>query len=104
MSDKTIFLSLVIIFILNVIDAGATLHWVSLGASELNPYLNFFLAKSQFAFMIAKSIPVLFFSFVFWVYREQVRESFIQVGITISLFCYSAITIYHGYVASLLLF
>ena len=91
------------IFVLNVIDAGATLYWVSLGASELNPLLSFFLQKSQLAFVVAKSIPVLFFSFALWTYRYQVRESLIQFGIVLALACYSAIAVYHGYIASLLL-
>lgn len=46
---------LILLVLLNMVDALATVHWVSMGATEANPIMAFYLAHSVFAFYAVKT-------------------------------------------------
>ena len=88
------------IFSLNVIDAVATIIWVSTGlAIEANPMMERLLNYHPLAFLVVKLTLVLLGSILLWRFRERV----FAVVVLVSLFLvYYGLLLYHLSAGSLI--
>ncbi|BDI34355.1 hypothetical protein CCAX7_64060 [Capsulimonas corticalis] len=82
------------IFILCTADMLSTLYWVNAHvATEANPYMNFWLQKSDAAFCIAKMMSYVPLLLVAAYYRPQ-RPRFIRVSLRGALALYIALYVF----------
>ena len=65
-------LSVLVTFILSVTDAIFTLKLISLGGSELNPFMDFFLQLGPFPFLIVKHLLTGTCLIIFLVHKNRV--------------------------------
>ena len=90
-------LSVLVTLILSVTDAIFTLKLISLGGSELNPFMDFFLQMGPFPFLIVKYLLTGTCLIIFLVHKNRVifggrlRVKFLLV---FSLFVYFTLILY----------
>ncbi len=85
---------------LNLLDAGFTVLWVSLGlAREANPLLRHLIAESPLLFVSIKVLLVALGSWLLWRHR---RRPLATVAIFLAFLAYYWILIYHlGFLSAL---
>tara|TARA_R110000787_G_scaffold189229_1_gene300911 strand:- start:166 stop:462 length:297 start_codon:yes stop_codon:yes gene_type:complete len=92
MSDRTVKIGLYLLFLLNLIDATATITLIHFGlAKEINPLMNFLLEKGVLYFILCKLIVAATTCTVFWKLRA---EKAAKAGLTICLIGYSALLLH----------
>ena len=92
MSDRTVKIGLYLLFLLNLIDATATITLVHLGlAKEINPLMHFLLEKGVLYFALCKLTVVITACTVFWKFRAEKAAT---TGMIICLVGYSALLLY----------
>ena len=92
-NDKIIKSLLIILILLNLVDAFTTIHWVSNGiAYEANPIMNYLLSSGQIPFLFVKVFLVFCGCWLLWVFRKR---NFTKISILILLFVYVFIMIKH---------
>lgn len=85
--------ALVILLVLNLLDAGATLHWVTNGhATEANPIMNQALLHGTHAFLIAKIASVVIAATVLWGHRHHVLA---RIGVALTSVVYACLAGIH---------
>jgi len=88
---------LILLIILNIIDAIATFYWVSEGiASEINPLMQNWLQISASAFVVMKLILVLICTICLWKFRSR---SLAHILIIPVILVYFYVFIIHCYIA-----
>lgn len=86
-----------LILVLNILDAYFTLHLLGHGARELNPFMKYLVERSPLGFLIAKyviMIPCVIFLLIhknFYVLRGKVN---VKVFIALVLVFYAALVFY----------
>ena len=90
-------LSVLVTLVLSVTDAIFTLKLVSLGGSELNPFMDFFLQLGPFPFLIVKYLMTGTCLLIFLVHKNRVIfGGHLRVGalLIFSLLLYFALILY----------
>jgi len=91
--NKIIKSSLIILILLNLIDAFATLYWVSNGiALEANPIMETLLTIGPIPFLFIKLFLVFCGCWLFWIHR---KHNLTKISIFILLFVYIFVIIKH---------
>jgi hypothetical protein len=92
MTNKTVIRCLILLVLLNLVDAYVTIALISINAAEeINPLMNYVLQFGFTPFLIVKSLAVSFVCYVFWKFKEHILS---QIGIFISLFVYLMLILY----------
>lgn len=85
--------AVVILCILNLLDAGATLHWINSGiASEANPIMNHALQHGVHVFIIAKLVSVVIAATILWNHRQHLLS---RIGVALTSVVYSGLAGIH---------
>lgn len=85
--------ALVILLVLNLLDAGATLHWITSGqATEANPIMNQALLHGPQTFLIAKIVSVVIAATVLWSHRHHLLS---RMGVALTSVVYSGLAGIH---------
>jgi hypothetical protein len=94
MSDRVALISIVSLFLLNIIDAITTIALINLGlAIEINPIMNYFLNLGYIPFLVVKMSAILLSCYIFWKFKG---ERLTVIGITMSLLVYFSLVTYFG--------
>ncbi|MDX1707129.1 MAG: DUF5658 family protein [Desulfobacterales bacterium] len=72
--SSSLFAAIVAILLLSVLDALLTLHLISVGSTELNPVMSYFLNYGPFVFMGAKYFLTCFGVVVLLLFRNVLRK------------------------------
>ena len=92
MSDRTVKISLFLLFLLNIVDAAATITLINAGLiEEWNPLMREALDYSVFHFLFIKFFAVFVACAVFWQFRALKLAKF---GLFISLIGYSLLLLH----------
>jgi len=71
MSDRTVKISLFLLFFLNIVDATATITLINAGlVKEWNPLMNAAIEHSVFCFVFFKLLAVYTACVIFWYFRD----------------------------------
>lgn len=85
--------ALMVLLMLNLLDAGATLHWIHCGiATEANPIMNQALLNGAQTFLIAKILAVILAAIILWNYRTHMLS---RIGIEFTSVVYAALAGIH---------
>lgn len=84
---------LAILFLLNVLDALVTTHYVSHGAIDLNPLVNY----SPMLWLVVKFTSLLIFSIVVTLFMNKTTASFVNKLLNI-LICIYVVTVVNNVV------
>lgn len=96
MSDRFAIISLILLILLNIVDATVTIIVIDSGiAREVNPIMEYFLNMGYGPFLLVKFLAVSFASCVFWKFRHKLGA---KIGIILSLSLYICLTLYFCYV------
>ncbi len=94
MSDKVALISIIVLFILNIIDAITTIALIHLGlAIEINPLMSYFLELGYIPFLVVKMSAIFMSCYIFWKFKG---EKLTTIGITMSLLVYFSLVTYFG--------
>jgi|MDTB01.2.fsa_nt_gb hypothetical protein len=97
LSDSIFKRLLVFLFLLNMIDAFATLYWVTNGiADEANPIMYEWLNLGPMAFISVKLFLVGLGVSLLWAFREHALS---KVAIIPGLLMYGTVTVMHCIIA-----
>ena len=92
MSDRIAIISIILLLLLNIVDATVTIIVIDAGiAREANPIMEYFLNIGYVPFLLVKFSAVFFASYVFWKYRDRVGA---VIGISLSLLLYISLSLY----------
>tara|TARA_R110002074_G_scaffold13961_4_gene49159 strand:- start:680 stop:976 length:297 start_codon:yes stop_codon:yes gene_type:complete len=92
MSNRFAIISLILLLLLNIVDATVTIIVIDAGiAEEVNPIMNFFLQMGYLHFLFVKFLTVFLASYVFWKYRARKAAA---VGMIFSLCSYICLVLY----------
>ena len=84
--------ALVMVLILNIIDAFYTLYWFKFGIEEGNPLLSYLASRSEFFFFFSKITTVLLGCLFLWSQRHRKST---QYGSFLILLYYNIVVFYH---------
>ena len=88
LGDRGFGILLIFLFLLNCIDAYATLYWVTHGhASEINPIMNGWLSIGNQAFLYVKICVVLMACYLLWRGRKN-KLAYILVSLVSLLYLF----------------
>ena len=92
MSNRTVKISLFLLFLLNIVDATATLTLINAGlVEEWNPIMKKALHYGVFHFLLIKFLAVSVACTVFWHFRTLKLAKF---GLIVSLIGYSLLLLH----------
>ena len=98
MSDRFAIISIILLLLLNIVDATVTIVVIDAGiAKEANPIMDYFLNMGYIPFLLVKFSAVSFASYVFWKYRHRLGA---VIGISLSLLLYICLSLYFCFVLS----
>lgn len=98
MSDRFAIISIILLLLLNIVDATVTIIVIDAGiAKEANPIMEYFLNIGYIPFLLVKFSAVSFASYVFWKYRRRAGAA---IGIVLSLILYISLSLYFCFVLS----
>ena len=98
MSDRFAIISIILLLLLNIVDATVTIIVIDAGiAKEANPIMDYFLNLGFLPFLIVKLSVVSFASYVFWKYRQRKGA---VIGIVLSLILYISLSLYFCFALS----
>ena len=72
--SSSLFAAIVAILLLSVLDALLTLHLISVGSTELNPVMSYFLEYGPFVFMGVKYFLTCFGVVILLLFRNVLRK------------------------------
>ena len=83
---------LILLIILNIIDTGGTLYWISEGiATEANPIMQNWLQMNAWAFVIVKIVLVFACALCLWKFRRRLLANILIVPVVLVYFYVFAI-------------
>ena len=98
MSDRFAIISIILLLLLNIVDATVTIIVIDAGiAKEANPIMDYFLNLGFLPFLMVKLSVVSFASYVFWKYRQRKGA---VIGIILSLILYISLSLYFCFALS----
>jgi hypothetical protein len=96
-SEKILKILLIILFLLNIVDTGATLYWITEGfAYERNPLMQHWLDLNPTLFVYIKLFFVNFAILYLWSVRKRVLTQILIIPI---IMLYSYVFILHCNIA-----
>tara|TARA_R110000824_G_scaffold25224_2_gene88059 strand:+ start:576 stop:872 length:297 start_codon:yes stop_codon:yes gene_type:complete len=98
MSDRFAIISIILLLLLNIVDATVTIIVIDAGiAKEANPIMDYFLNLGFLPFLMVKLSVVSFASYIFWKYRQRKGA---VIGIILSLILYISLSLYFCFALS----
>ena len=92
MSNRFAINSIILLLLLNIVDATVTIAVIDAGiAEEVNPIMDFFLNMGYIHFLFVKFSTVSLASYVFWKFRDKKAAA---MGMIFSLCCYICLVLY----------
>ena len=96
MSNRFAIISIILLLLLNIVDATVTIVVIDAGiAEEINPIMDFFLQMGYIHFLLVKFVAVSLASYVFWHFRDRKSAT---IGMVLSLCLYICLVLYFCFV------
>lgn len=89
------FVLVCVVYNLNLFDAFATQHFLSLGYSELNPLMDWVIQEGGMLWFFAYKSVVSAVALVGLYYLKE--HTLAKVGIVVLVSSYAVLTLYHAY-------